>query len=89
MTFITVATVATVGAAYDDILKYFTLLGGFLCVFVCFYAPFALFLKVSTKPWMYWKNVVVFVVMHLLVIFGWGSAILSFFLPKRVIEDKK
>jgi len=70
---------------YDDILQYFTILGGYLSVILCYYVPFALFIKVSTRPLSHWKNIFVLILMHFLVIYGWTVATMSFFLPKRPV----
>ena len=72
--------VLVIGTFFDSILLYFTIIGGYLGVVVCFYVPYALFLKISTRPLSNWKNVFVLILMHLLLLFGWISATMRIFL---------
>lgn len=80
---INIIAVTVIGVLFDDITKYFTIIGGYLEVVICFYAPLALYLKASTRPLSHWKNIIVLIVMHLLVLYGWIVATMSFFIPRR------
>ena len=56
LTFSTFYGCALVAALYDKILNYFSYIGGFISVFICYLFPALLYVYSSGKQICYWKN---------------------------------
>ena len=66
-----------IGAIFEDILSYISLLGGFCCSIICFLIPGSLIIASSKEKVFSLKNILILVILGILGIIGLSAAVLT------------
>ena len=66
-----------IGAIFEDILSYISLLGGFCCSIICFIIPGSLIVASSKEKVFSLRNILILVILGILGIIGFSAAFLT------------
>jgi amino acid permease len=75
LTVLTLFITATIGALYNDIIAYITLLGGIGSVIITFLMPGLLYVKNNGKGVTHWQNILIILFILMLCTFGFTGAV--------------
>ena len=75
ITTVTLVISTTVAILYPNIVSILSILGGFGSVFLCFFIPTTLHIKLSEHPFRHWTNLLPFCLFGLLCLAGWASGL--------------
>lgn len=73
ITTVTLMITTTVAIVYPNIIAVLSILGGFGSVFICFFIPVTLRIKLSEHRFYHWSNMIYLIPYGILCLIGWAS----------------